>query len=184
MEEIWKPVKGYEDLYEVSNLGRVRSFDRLYRIERDKYHGEIKKKGRVISGNHGGKHYYQVFLFREGKGKTALVHRLVAEAFIPNPENNPQVNHKDGDKHNNKVTNLEWVTCSENQLHSFKTGLHPGNGEGNVNAKLTKEKVAEIRRLYVKGSKEFGVKPLARKFGVSAPAVTSIVKGRTWKGVS
>lgn len=183
MDEEWRPIKGYEDLYVVSNLGRVKSLDRFYQIERNHYHGDINKKGRIITGDHGGNHYYQVVLFREGKGKTALVHRLVAEAFIPNPENKPQVNHKDGDKHNNKVTNLEWATRSENQIHAFRTGLHPGNGEGNVNAKLTREQVAEIRRTYVKGCKGSGACVLAKKYGVHKHTILSIVRGETWKGV-
>lgn len=179
MKEEWRPIKGFEGYYEISNHGRVRSLDRL----RKSVKGMAKVNGKIISGNHGENHYYQVVLFREGKSKTALVHRLVAEAFIPNPENKPQVNHKDGDKHNNNVNNLEWVTRSENQIHAYRTGLHPGTGEGNVNAKLTREQVAEIRRTYVKGRRGSGATILARKYGVKKHAILSIIWGDTWKGV-
>ena len=184
MKEEWRPVKGFEGLYEVSNLGRVRSLDRKYTISRERYHGGINKKGKIITGYKGEKHYCQVCLFREGKKSYAQIHRMVAEAFIPNPENKRQVNHKDGIKQNNVVTNLEWVTPSENILHSFEAGLNTHIGEKNIQAKLTRDQVAEIKKAYVKGSKEYGVRPLARKYGVSAPAIRAIVKGLTWRGVT
>ena len=180
MKEEWKPVKGFEGLYEVSNLGQVRSLDRL----RKNVKGMAKINGRIITGNHGGKHYYQVALRKDGKKKYMSVHRLVAEAFIPNPDGKSQVNHIDGNKQNNVVSNLEWVTPSENILHSFETGLNTHIGEKNIQAKLTREQVAEIKKLYVKGGKEYGVRPLARKYGVSAPAIRAIVKGLTWRGVT
>lgn len=180
MKEEWKPVKGFEGLYEVSNLGQVRSLDRL----RKNVKGMAKINGRIITGNHGEKHYYQVALHKDGKKKYMSVHRLVAEAFIPNPDGKSQVNHIDGNKQNNVVSNLEWVTPSENILHSFETGLNTHIGEKNIQAKLTREQVAEIKKLYVKGGKEYGARPLARKYGVSAPAIKAIVKGLTWRGVT
>lgn len=102
MSEIWLPVKGYEGLYEVSNLGNVRSlnFGRT---------GQIKlKKPREI------RRYLSVNLWKDGEIKTCRVHRLVAEAFIPNQNNLPQVNHKDENKKNNCVENLEWCDSSYN----------------------------------------------------------------------
>ena len=106
MEEIWKTIKGYEGLYEVSNLGRVRSLDRCVVYANGQVHihrGKILRPG--ISNV-----YMQVHLCKCGDMKQPLVHRLVADAFIPNPENLPQVNHKDEDPSNNKVRNLEWCT--------------------------------------------------------------------------
>ena len=112
VKEIWKPVKGYAGLYEVSNLGRLRSLPRK------------GTKGGIISATYSNtKHYAHVPLTKNAKGRTVSLHRIVAEAFIPNPENKPQVNHKDGNKRNNAVDNLEWATPEENMQHAFRTGL-------------------------------------------------------------
>ena len=118
MIEIWKPVKGFEN-YEVSNLGQVRNLN---------YHREKKIKILKLRMNKGG--YLLVGLCKNSKKHTKLVHRLVAEAFIPNIDNKPEVNHLDGDKTNNKVENLEWSTRSENMKHAHNTGLiKPLTGE-------------------------------------------------------
>lgn len=136
MEEVWRDIKGYEGLYQVSNLGRVRSLDRtIIRSNGIKNH-----RKQVILKPKDKNHYYFVNLMNAGKGKTCLIHRLVAEAFIPNPENKPEVDHIDTDKTNNKVNNLRWVTKKEN-----------------MNNPLTKEKmsVSSIKSDYSKSlSKE------------------------------
>lgn len=110
IEENWKDIKGYEGFYQISNLGNVRSLPR---------NGTINKS-RILKPNNV-KNYLQVSLQKHGETKYQKVHRLVADTFIPNPNNYPQVNHIDGNKHNNCVDNLEWVTSSENQLHSYYT---------------------------------------------------------------
>lgn len=110
MKEIWKDVDGYDGLYQVSNLGNVR---RLSKIITDVSQGGIRKrlfKGRILSQivvNHG---YKSVMLSMNGYVKRYNVHRLVAQAFIPNPDDLPEVNHKDENKQNNRVDNLEWCT--------------------------------------------------------------------------
>ena len=105
MIEEWRPVVGYEGLYEVSNTGRVRSVDRFYyRLH----------KGKVLSPTKDRYGYLTVTLNCNGKSKTIKIHRLVAQAFLPNPDNLPQVNHKDEDKTNNNVTNLEWCDAKYN----------------------------------------------------------------------
>lgn len=108
--EIWKPIKGYEGQYDVSNLGNIRSLS---------YHQTEKIK--KLSPFPDKKGYLQVDL----RKRSIKVHRIVAETFIPNPENKQQINHIDGNKSNNRVENLEWCTQSENQKHAYKNGLKP-----------------------------------------------------------
>lgn len=114
-KEIWKDVNGYEGLYQVSNLGRVKSLEHLDSIGRKKK--EKNMSTQEVSG------YLRVWLSKGDNRKGYLVHRLVAKAFIPNICNKREVNHKDGNKQNNNANNLEWVTSSENQLHAYKSGL-------------------------------------------------------------
>lgn len=104
MEEIWKDIKGYEDKYQVSNTGKVRSKDRFDSAMRNRIKGQIIKQ---VSSAHG---YKRLNLCKNGKPRLWLVHRLVAEAFIPNPNNLPYINHKDENPSNNNVDNLEWCT--------------------------------------------------------------------------
>lgn len=116
INEIWKPITGYEDKYEISNYGNVKSIyliNRQAKMKRDKI-----LKQHIVCG------YLKIRLSKDNKMKNYLVHRLVAETFIPNPENKSQVNHKDGNKLNNNVDNLEWTTRSENVNHAWLNGLH------------------------------------------------------------
>jgi hypothetical protein len=119
--ETWKPVVGYEGLYEVSDMGRVRSLDKWCPIGR---YGRVKKKGRILKLDQ--RHGYMRIMLQNGvraEKFCSAVHRLVAQAFIPNPMGKCQVNHIDGNKANNTVSNLEWCTPKENMQHAIKTGL-------------------------------------------------------------
>ena len=115
--EKYKDIKGYEGMYQVSNLGNVKSLDRII------WNGHVMHlhKGRVMKPK--GVKYKEVLLCKEGKNKKWFIHRLVALHFIPNPENKSQVNHKDGIKDNNHISNLEWATSKENNKHAWETGL-------------------------------------------------------------
>lgn len=141
--EVWKDVKDYEGWYQVSNLGNVRSVDRTI-IQGSRYDHEINRKikGKTIQPCSAGTEYLVVYLVKNRKRKRCYVHRLVAEAFVENPLNKPQVNHIDYNKHNNKACNLEWVTRSENMLHSSYVLKRPRN-----NCKKTKtgEKYITLR---------------------------------------
>ena len=116
MEEEWKDIEGYENKYQVSNLGRVKRI--LYKNQYS-----TKPKENILAKRCDGKGYAQVILYKNGKGKSIKVHRLVGKAFIPNTENKPQINHINGIKDDNRVENLEWCTNRENQIHAFKIGL-------------------------------------------------------------
>lgn len=113
MEEEWKPIKGYEGIYEVSNMGRVKSLHR--------------SQGRILKQYTQDNGYVKVNLSKNGTHNTKRVHRLVATAFIPNPHNKPEVNHIDGNKENNNVDNLEWCTREYNVRHAFHNGLMKKN---------------------------------------------------------
>lgn len=137
MVEEWRDIKDYEGLYQVSNTGKIKS---LYRDTGKILTGEIIQKG---------KGYLRVELTQNKKVKRFLVHRLVAQAFIPNPENKPEVNHIDGNTLNNNASNLEWCTHRENINHAWETGLNENQREKlrNMNPlKARKYEFAEKRK--------------------------------------
>lgn len=119
MEEIWKDIEGYEGKYQVSNLGRVKSLKRKCNV----LNGYRTVNEKILNLNKNRYGYVTVNLSKNNKNKICTIHRLVATAFIPNPENKPQVNHIDGNKTNNIVENLEWVSKEENMQHAVNTGL-------------------------------------------------------------
>ena len=116
MEE-WKPINGYEGAYEISSEGRVRS---LGRYQNCVHNGKEFRKERIMKLYLSEWKYLTVSLCKNSKHKSFQVHRLVAEAFIPNPENKEEVNHKNGNKTDNRLANLEWTTKSENAVHAHR----------------------------------------------------------------
>lgn len=127
------------------------------------------------------KGYIHITLSNNGIRKTFLVHRLVAEHFIDNPNNLLQVNHIDGDKSNNNVTNLEWVTPSDNIIHSFNNGLSNYSGENNGKSKLTLLEVIEIKKLI---NNKIKLKDIAKQFNVHPNTISEIKRGIKWKHVN
>lgn len=177
-KEIWRSVKGYEDLYEVSNIGRVRSLDRVIRMRyksgkfNDRsFPGMIRKN---ILNEYG---YYFVRLCDHGKENGHLVHRLVAQAFLGNPPDGKDiVNHKNGIRTDNSVENLEWCNKSENALHAINIlkvswGDHC-KGEKNPKCKLTDQDVLDIRQLSKSGATNTA---LAKRYAVSQQHISRIV---------
>lgn len=144
-----------------------------YTITRD---GEIinNKNGRKIKPQLNGTGYYRVHI----AGKMHFVHRLVATKYVPNPENKPQVNHKDGNKTNNCADNLEWVTNRENSIHALENGWMRIE-EKHPFAKLSREQV-----LYIKMHPEMSRNDLAKELNISPHTISDIRNGRTWKNVT
>lgn len=156
-EEIWKDIIGYEGLYQVSSLGRVRSLDRY-----DSNNHFLK--GRILKLSANGKGYLKVALNSNGKAKTYSVHRLVLQSFIPNPDNLPQVNHKDENKTNNNVDNLEWCDNSYNLNYGtrkirerntkLKNGYWSGLSSKEYRNKYYQENKDKIKKYYQEHKKE------------------------------
>lgn len=144
--EIWKDITGYEGYYQVSNKGRVKSLDR-YIIYTSKHNRQIRQRinGRILYQGIC-KGYKAVKLSKNHIQTNYSVHRLVSEAFIANPENKPEVNHKNGNKKDNRVVNLEWVTASENQQHSYKFLGRCGGMLGKHQTIAAKEKLSRYRK--------------------------------------
>lgn len=164
--EDWRPVVGYEGLYDVSNFGRVRTVQAGYR----------KAPMTILKTPNDGR-YLRCGLWKEGKCEAVLVHRAVARAFLGDSSSDAQVNHIDGDKTNNRLENLEWVTPKGNQDHAVRTGLRL-SGEDHVFSKLTAEDVREIKLALAHG--ERGA-TLARKYNVTKANISSIKHGKSWR---
>jgi hypothetical protein len=175
--ELWKPVLGYENYYLVSNFGRIKSLDRIMKWR----HFDKIKKGRLLSPKPSKYGYIRVVLTNEnGTEKSHPLHRLIAQVFIPNPENKLFINHINGIKNDNTIQNLEWCTIQENTIHAFKTGLRTGIGEVGKRSKLNKELVLEIRELYDQIRSPLII---AKKYGISEGSAYLIGKRISWKHI-
>ena len=165
-KEVWKDVVGYEGLYQISNTGRVKTI-------KPRYKDKVILKS--LNDTHG---YKNIWLYKNKIRKRIKIHRLVAQAFIPNISNKPFVNHIDGKKSNNSVKNLEWVTSSENNLHAYRIGL--AGGHKHNKSKLSKENVLYIREHYKPYNSIYGAAALSKIFKVQRQTVSKAAHGDTY----
>ncbi len=176
--EKWKDIKGYEKQYQVSSFGRIKSLSRIVNLETRQ---GIRERIRVLGTNPKG---YSVISLCSGhcESKTVTVHRVVANAFISNVNNLPEINHINLIKQDNQINNLEWVTSKQNTHHSWMVGKrNPASGEKHGMAKLTNNQVSNIREMYNTG--KFTQWELAKTFGVYQGAIYSIINYITWKNI-
>ena len=159
--ELWRQIKNYEGLYDISSSGRV------YSHITDKF----------LSASRVANHYEAVALYKNKKPSSRMVHLLVAEAFLPRDSFNKQVNHIDGNKYNNEVINLEWVTPAENSKHAIETGLFNPRGEGQWGSIQKEKDVIDILNQYGFEKTE----KIAHKYGVTPSTITAITTGKNWK---
>lgn len=170
MDEVWKDVEGYEGLYQISNKGRLRH------LGSQRYPGVRIK---TLRTNQDG--YYRMQLSKHHKSKGRFIHRLVALAFIPNPENKPEVNHINGDKLDNRVENLEWCTNLENIRHAWKNGLVKGQNHGNYLRGKDAHNARPIKALDDCGNVVATydcITDASKAIGVGSPQIVRVLKGR------
>lgn len=173
--EIWKDIEGYEGLYQISNYGRIKSLEKYIKsgIKNSK---KVKRKEKILKIQENRYGYNYVNLSKNSEHKYKTIHRLVAQAFIPNPQNKPQVNHIDGDKTNNCISNLEWCTSSENEIHAYKfLNKHKNNGnKGKFGKENAKAKVVLQIDKYTNKilNKYYGISEAERKTGISNQSIS------------
>lgn len=161
---MWKDVPGWEDYIQASRDGRIFS--------------KRSNQERKLQGT---RDYKWIKVWRDGKFHQIFVHRAVALTFI-GPSNGMVINHKDGNKINNSVDNLEWVSQSDNMKHAYRSGLK-GVGESHGMSVLTEDIVRESRKLFIKGSRTYGVSALARKFNVNGATLDAAINYKTWRHI-
>ena len=168
--EIWKCAAGCEPWYEVSNYGNVRSIDHVDRM------GRFRKGKMLFQILDGKRNYLTVMIKQNGRFNRVSVHRIIAETFIDNPLNLPEVNHKDENKKNNRVDNLEWCDHSYNNNYGRKS--YCTKGENNPMAKITPDQVIEIRKKRVQG---LSVNDIANIYGLATDHVYHIIERKIWR---
>ncbi len=178
------PVVGFEDFYEISNHGTIRGVDRrVVRTRNGKTH-LLTCEGRVLKPGGDTVGYFVITLSNGGERYASSIHRLVAKAFVPAPEgvefSDLQVNHIDGDKKNNKASNLEWLTQQDNIKHAISNGMKPkfSGGFRGADPLLTIEQVKKAKKLLKKGKKVYEV---AEYFNVTPVTISKISQGRSFK---
>ena len=175
-ESIWRSVEGYEGIYEVSNYGELKSLSRIIILKdgtQRKLNTKILKPIKI-----GDYHGYQ--LTNSTGSKKHYIHRLVCTAFLENPKGDQvTVNHIDGDKYNNELSNLEWSSYSENLKHAYRNGLNKNSGENNHYTKFSDETISQVREKYATG--QYRQSELADLYGISKMQIHRIVKFKNRK---
>lgn len=177
---MYREIKGYEGLYAVSEQGNVWCHKKNVAV--GKNGGVVERGGHVLKTMSNSKRtkHQRVILTKDGKRSQHQVHRLVAQAFIPNPQNLPLVNHKDCDPTHNHADNLEWCTAQQNSIHAYQNGRWtPPNqaGSKNSNSKLTENDVLQIKALFIEVK---NCAEIARRFNVNPKTINQIVNGKRW----
>jgi len=184
MQEVWKPVVGYEGLYEVSDAGRVRSLGRPYKM-RNSHKPEVvmdcRKPARILKPGVKSNGYCQVMLYALDRSTwQPLVHRLVLEAFVGPCPDGMECNHINKQPYDNRLCNLEWITHAEN-MDSTRRDVSGYQGEKHHRAKLTEDGVRRLRAAKAAGNP---ISPIARELGISKVAACNAANGKTWRHVN
>lgn len=179
LTEVWKDVKGFEGVYQVSNLGRVKRLPSKIKVNRFNKVIDVIVRERILKPDLTGVKYKRVQLYGLKIKTKAYIHRLVAVAFIENPKQYKFINHKDGNKLNNVVTNLEWCSASDNLFHRSRV-LNKSCGSSHYKSKLTDEDVRSIRYLL---NQRNDAKSLAIKFNVSRSSISNVKRFITYRNV-
>ena len=173
-QEVFKPIKNYEQYYEVSNMGRIKSLPKRWSVG-------VKKETILKAGHR--KNGYDFVVLCVNKIKVyATIHRIVAKHFCENPNSYQIVNHLNGNKRDNRAINLEWTTQSGNVIHAFKTGLKNGmKGEAHHNTKVKTSDILEIRNMYKESNlSQFNI---GIKFGLSQSQIGRIINNKRWSHI-
>lgn len=173
---LWKDIPDYEGFYQVNNIGEVRSVERMVKNR----YGQRKVPSKVLKPGVDTYGYYMVYLSKNGVARTRGVGRLVALAFIPNPNNYSHCHHKDFNVKNNRVENLEWLTHKENMLKSYRAFKVSDIGEGSPFSKLTNKDVVRIKSLSKQGMKN---RHISWQFDVTEQNIGIIVNGKGWRHI-
>lgn len=167
--EIWKDIQGWDGKYQISSFGRLKSLGGKFKVS--------MPEGYITNGSLDSSGYLCVTLRKPGKRFCVRIHTLVADAFIPNPQNKPQVNHIDGIKTNNYIGNLERVTNKENSEHAIKMGLTNNRGENHGMSKVSEKDVLKMREMRANG---LFLKEIASIFGISSRQAGDICNRKNW----
>lgn len=174
--EVWKDIKDFEGIYQISNHAKVKRLSRPISHWRGNMRNLPEKIIKQMTTTNG---YLKVHLHKEGKMRTFSVHRLVLSHFVPNYDNLPTVNHIDGNKQNNNLDNLEWASLSRNAKNAYDIGLN----RPNMGSKHNNSKVTEANVLFIRNSKQLSNKKLAEMFGITDSNITAIKKRKTWNHI-